>query len=195
MNKIIGVDVDGVLANFFTAYEDLVIKIDGQDRFPARYPDALPPVWNWPQHYGYSEAVIAEAWRHIKGSGRFWNALKPLPGAEEFLNALDNLDLEVYFITDRPGLYAQFQTSIWLERMGFPNASVVISRKGKGAACDALSVTHYIDDKGENIENVNENSPGTEAFLLAYPYNKDFQDVPAWRTVSKLEEFLEAISE
>lgn len=188
--KRVGIDVDGILACFFKAYEDLTVAVSGVDLFPARYPEQLPPTWNWPEHYGYSDQVMKEVWRRIKTDGNFWYSLGPLPGAEAFLEALDTPGIEAYFITDRPGVGAQLQTAQWLNDAGYPLPSVIISRKGKGIVCNALSLDYYIDDKTENIQDVVAKSPGTSAYLLDYPYNRACED---GIRVKSLAEFLEVI--
>jgi hypothetical protein len=170
--SIIGVDVDGVLANFFKAYESLIIRSSGVNLFGDKlYPNALPQTWNWPETFGYEMRTIADVWDKIKASNSFWWHLEPLPGAEEFLRKLYESKHEAYFITDRPGVTAQVQTAQWLEKYGYKYPSVIISRKGKGAACDALSVDYYIDDKYENVVDVLDISPYTKVSLLTYPYN------------------------
>jgi uncharacterized HAD superfamily protein len=189
----IGIDVDGILADFFSAYEELMVEIDGVDRFPARYPAVLPPVWNWPQHYGYSEQVVGEAWRRIKDDPTFWIRLGLLPGAKEFLAQLDQTDHELYFITDRPGTEPQLQTFAWLEMNGLHAPSVIISRKGKGVVCDALSIDYYIDDKRENILDVVDKSPTTQVYLLSYPYNNGPYPGSV-RDIRSLGQFTEAIN-
>lgn len=193
MSKIIGVDVDGVLANFFKAYEDLIIDVSGVDKFgDSRYPHVFPRVWNWPESYGYNKETMNQVWDEIKFSESFWLNMEPLPGAEGFLNKLSQTDHEVYFITDRPGIETQLQTTAWLEEHGYPLPSVIISRKGKGAVCDALSINYYIDDKVENIEDVNWKSAHTKAFLLYYPYNNHFE-YPF--RINSLVSFMEALGQ
>lgn len=189
---IVGIDVDGIVANFFAAYENLIVEVSGKDLFPARYPVLLPPVWNWPQAWGYSEEVIGEAWRYIKSSPTFWTELTPLPYAREFLEHLDKSDHEVYFITDRPGLAPQMQTQLWLSDHGFFGPNVIISRKGKGAVAAALSLDVYIDDKGENILDVVQKSPSTRVYMLKYPYNEEFV-AQAPRTLLSLQDFESAL--
>lgn len=168
----VGVDVDGILANFFTAYENLVIQVAGEDKFGANKYPTLPCTWNWPQFHGYDESTIAEVWTRIKGDTTFWASLEALPGADNFLERLDNSNHEVYFITDRPGIGPQVQTQYWLAQHGYWGPNVIISRKGKGVVCDALSLEVYIDDKPENVSDCFTRAPDTRLFLLDYPYNQ-----------------------
>lgn len=167
----IGFDVDGVLACFFKGYEELCIKIDGVDRFPTRYPDALPPCWNWPEHYGYSNETVGKVWAFIKNNPMFWGGLDPLPGLDLLVD-LDYVSNDLYFITDRPGAGAQAVTANWLaSELGYI-PSTIISRKGKGVAVDALDLDFYIDDKVENILDVQTKAPKVRGYLAPqYPYN------------------------
>lgn len=189
----IGIDVDGVLACFFKAYEDLTVEVAGVDLFPARYPEVLPPTWNWPEHYGYSDEVMKEVWNRIKTSPSYWMNLTALPGARGLLKALNGSAHQIYFITDRPSVSsfsAQKQTADWLARHGFDYPAVIISGKHatKGDVCKGLMIEAYLDDKGENLVDVEEKSPNTRAYILDYPYNEEF-DVS--RRVYSLREFLE----
>jgi len=160
----IGIDVDGVLACFYAGYEDLIVGIDGRDLFGAhRWPRETPPVWDWPQHYGYSGDVIAEAWKRIKASDTFWLTLPPMPEIGTFQRWMGaNTEHQVYFVTDRPGATAKRQTELWLMRYGVACPTVIISRKGKGIVCEALDLELYVDDKGENIVDVDARSPQTD---------------------------------
>jgi uncharacterized HAD superfamily protein len=166
--KRLGVDVDGILANFFTGYENLIVSISGEDRFPA---DTLPPVWNWPQHYGYSEEVVAEAWRQIKASEDFWLCLPAFAQTDRFLEKLVSSDHEVYFITDRPGKDPQWQTAKWIENGGLFLPSVIVTGGApKSAIANALRLDVMIDDKPENIQDLVTNFGGY-TFAIKYPYN------------------------
>jgi hypothetical protein len=170
----IGFDVDGVLANFFAGYEALTVAVaGGENKFP---PDTFPPVWDWPQHYGYSDEIMDKVWSIIRNNPLFWAKLDTLPGLE-FLVEFDNYSNDLYFITDRPGNGAKFITQIWLaENLGYI-PSTIISKKGKGIVAQALALDFYIDDKVENILDCQEKSPETRAYLAPqYPYNLDHKD-------------------
>src|SRR5688572_14955668 len=99
----IGVDVDGCLANFVKAYEDLFVKVAGVDLFPARWPEVDPPCWDWPQHYGYSNDHAAAVWKLIKADPTFWYNLQPYDWTAAVLKQVQFCGHEVYFVTDRPG--------------------------------------------------------------------------------------------
>lgn len=179
----IGFDVDGVLANFFTPYESLMIEVSGVNLFPKRYPYALPPTWNWPEFYGYLPADVAKAWAIIKSNTTFWRDMELLPDAAQTLKRVqDMVGLnDVYYITDRPGLTAQAQTAQWFKtKTPIQLPSVIISNPSvgatKGAICAALGLEAYIDDKPANIDDVLLKSPTTQVFMVKYPYNASRQE-------------------
>lgn len=184
----VGIDVDGILSNFTQRFAELLITVTERKLIdPAT---VVPVVWNWPQHYGYTEEEVARVWTVVKADTVFWASLDALPGADDFLKRLDESQHEVYFITDRPGIGPQVQTQYWLAQHGYWGPNVIISRKGKGVVCDALSLEVYIDDKSENLSDCWQKSPSTLLFTLDYPYNKDGQD---YAQVTTLEGFAEEI--
>lgn len=169
---IIGIDVDGVLADFAHGYEQKIIEVTGRNLFQPGDSDH-PPCWDWDKLRGYTGEEIGAVWKSIRASRDFWYSLGALPGVEDFIYDWSNTDHEIYFITDRPGVNAQIQTQQWLIDYDFSCPSVIISRKGKGAVCAALSIEYYIDDKLENIEDVAATSKGTHLFMPRTLYNQD----------------------
>jgi hypothetical protein len=172
----IGFDVDGVLANFFQAYEKLTVEVTGKDLFgDKKWPKQLPQTWNWPETFGYTNAEMQEVWKHIKNSSSFWEKLWCMVEEEDCQRIHDlGLKHELYFITDRPGIQPQKQTREWLEWFNMPG-SVIISgpHARKGRICHGLNLDYYVDDKYENIIDVLTVSPTTQTFMIKYPYNSE----------------------
>lgn len=174
MSKI-GIDVDGVLADFNRAYGNLTIEIADENKFPTgwREDKNFPTTWSWPEASGYSKEVMHEVWRTIKTSYTFWISLDPLPDFDkDLLNALIAAH-ETYFITARPGWLPKKQTEVWFAMNSVQDATVLISDK-KGYAAAALDLDIYIDDKLENIIDVERTmGTGCHAYLINRPYNQD----------------------
>lgn len=159
MERVIGVDLDGVLVDFNRGYRRALTMAADIDRFNG---ETEPPIWNYASAYGYSDADDKEAWRTITTSKSFWADLRPLPGSFDFLFALDAATqfdtppARVYFITSRPGFDTKGQSERWLRRMGYahPTVCIVGVKAGdldKALLANALGVTHFIDDKPENV--------------------------------------------
>lgn len=187
MSLILGVDIDGVLADFNQAYIDLVIKVSGRDLFPPRPFDI--PTWFYPEYYGYTDEEVKLAWKEIKNSHDFWWNLSPYAHTQSFIDDLWSLDLPTYFITQRMGPRVKEQTEEWLVAQGAIFPTVLVSG-GKGACCKVLDITHYIDDKTENCEDVRDYSPKTQAYMLKQPWNKEIHSVPR---LDHVNEWIEAI--
>ena len=179
--KRLGVDCDGVLSNFFKAYEELFIKIAGKDLFPAKWPDVYPVCWEWPQHYRYTNEHASAVWQHIKTSKTFWKDLDPLPGAVEAMKQLQRLAVaghHVFFISDRTGVNPKRQTEKFLYGKGFVEYPTVILASNKAAVVHALDLDFMIDDKPETITSLCELArnalPKLKGHFYApdYPYNR-----------------------
>lgn len=189
----VGFDVDGVLARFNHAYANVLISTSGVNKFgePAEtiFTDTEPNEWCYDKAAGYTKEERNAAWDNLCADPLFWLML-PMTRDEASLrhraHCLTKLN-DVYFITNRSGVNAKWQTEIWLERnFGIRFPTVLLSAT-KGAVCRALSLDCYIDDKAENIHSV-VGLASTRAYLLDKPYNRTFIGNTHTR-VSSLEEF------
>lgn len=186
---VIALDVDGVLADFNSTFIDLVVTTTGKDLFPKR-PFSIP-TWDYPDLYGYSKEEMRGVWGRIAKSEDFWMNLRPYDDTQEFLTAIYALRADVYFPTSRPGKRAKWQTENWLDWLGFPRPTVMISGD-KGAICNALHVDYYIDDRNENCADVVVCSPHTTCVQLVRSWNSPVRGV---QSVSTLKDFLTIIKE
>lgn len=198
----LGLDLDGVLADFNRGFIKEVVAITGRDLFP-RWPFDIP-CWDYPTHYGYTAEETSKVWDVIKENPSFWQALPPYEDTLQVFRALLTIPGDKYFITSRLGVNCKGQTENWLIQ-GFQAAlgnkqvvvipTVLITSK-KGLACQTLGLTHYIDDKWENC--VEAAVLGTtQVFLQDRPWNREHQgvelDVYKIIRVSSPLEMLEAI--
>lgn len=188
----LGIDIDGVLADFSSSFIQRMIDVTGVDKFPSRPFDV--PVWNWWFHYGYTEDEVKSTWDSVKSDGTFWANLNPYPDApqavEELTKLWENLD-EIYFITNRVGIKSKLQTEAWLINFGTGLLPTVIVSPEKGLCCRALKLDFYIDDNVENCEDVRDHS-FTNCLMLAKTYNHDIPKVPRLPSIL---EFFNAIKQ
>jgi hypothetical protein len=162
----IGFDIDGVLANFNPAYIRLLNEIEGKNA-PLDY---APQQWNYEADLGFSPETSREAWKRIGQSKHFWRGLAPMGQFSE-LNEINDENHDIYFITARPGKDVKFQTEQWLEEeLNYYRPTVLISAL-KGVCCYGLDLEVYIDDRLENILDVQGTSPSTRAYLITRSYN------------------------
>jgi len=191
----IGFDVDGVLANFFVPYQNLTLAVDGRNLFQPG-DDTNPPTWNWPELRGYSKDVMSEVWRLITASKSFWYNQPPLPGADTLALLIADLEHnhDVYYVTARPGATAKRQTEAWLARhIGYNDIRpTVLISSNKGYIAKALKLDVYVDDRLDNIVDVERVSPETRAYLLDYNYNRVPEHQEILRRVKTLGEVFDA---
>jgi hypothetical protein len=184
----IGIDMDGCLADFNTAFINLIIKETGEDLFPPRPFDITE--WHYPQSFGYTNGKhLNKVWKAIEESDTFWETLKPLKGAQETIIQLYGRVLkgdDVYFITTRPStgkVSAKHQTEKWLmnQTVGYLDIwadfyPTVLVTSQKGAVAQALNLTHLIDDKWENCVDVEVSTDETQVYLLDRSWNQGMED-------------------
>lgn len=174
----LGIDVDGILADFNTAFIPRVITVTGRDLFPPRPFDI--PVWDYPAHYGYSKEENTAVWKSITADRYFWYDLEPYDDIAASIVYLGNKAAQghdLYFITSRPGLAAKAQTEAWLYNQfrqcdlyrNLPAITVLIS-SAKGLCARALQLDAYIDDRWENCLEV---AVPTKTCLLHRSWNAE----------------------
>lgn len=191
MNKdarVVGLDVDGVLAQFNEAFKLVQIETSGRDLFPPNWSDEQISCWNWPtDQYGYSKEEYKAAWEVVWASTNFWNKLWPYAGVADFLRQVRGLSDNIYYITQRRGVVVKAQTENWLRRYGAGDNPTVLISADKPTCCQAVRITHYLDDKDENFDDM---PPATSCYMMARGWNHERSDVPR---IKRLEEFLEGV--
>lgn len=191
----IGVDVDGILANFqapcIAAVEEILKEL-GLPPVNFEVPGGgttLWPDWHWPwivmRQAGMPEetlnAVMTRTWEAISQSVAFWATLPGYPTARSdihYLRTVIEHGWDVYFITQRMGVTAKFQTEAWLCNMGIkvpfvPTVLIVQdSERTKPALAAALGLDAFIEDKAENMAGMD-----CRRYLLSRPWNQAFDSI------------------
>lgn len=178
MTPIVGVDIDGVLADWNDAFRRTLVQATGRVLIPEGFD---PPLWNYAQFYGYTAEEERTAYRMIATDSFFWQNLKPLPGAEYLATRLMRLAwetrIDLYFVTARSGVQVKYQTERWLHNtFGFRHNTVLICPGDKVEVATALRMTHFLDDKFETALGMAHS--GVFSFLPRRAYNRDADTHP-----------------
>src|SRR5262245_44028444 len=142
MGLRLGIDIDGVLADFRTAFRntardclrrDVLLETGGEKA-------AVDPV------------DVERVWNHIARSPNWWMGVRAYEPAEiAQLYALTRSGKwEVCFLTKRPasaGDTVQFQTQWWLEQQGFYLPAVITVPGARGDLADAMPLDLAVDDQ------------------------------------------------
>jgi hypothetical protein len=142
MTLRVGFDLDGVLADFRSAFSDLAREVLHEDIDAGRSPDAQ----------SRSAGDIDRVWQAIGQSHNWWTRITPFePQQIPRLYTLSREgSWEVVFLTKRPasaGDTVQFQTQWWLERHGFLMPAVITVPGSRGELANALRLDLIVDDQ------------------------------------------------
>jgi hypothetical protein len=163
MSLRLGLDIDGVLADFRAAFRNTAEKLvrgEVEDVDPDQVEGASP----------LSANSVRRVWEHIARAPNWWmeiDAYEPEQIAR--LYGLTRAGRwETFFMTKRPpsaGDSVQFQTQWWIERFGFYLPSVLTVPGSRGDVANALRLDLIVDDQLINCVEVVSASP-TKAILM-----------------------------
>lgn len=165
----IGLDVDGVLADFISAF------LKEAETLLGRKITGTQTTWDFEDSLTISHSEVRRVWQRINDIPNwFFISVEAYPEVVNYLIWLTEHH-NVYFITSRRhenGFTSERQTQMFLDNLGvqFPN---VIANKEKGALAAALELDYFLDDYPENVESVERSSPKTRCYLLNRSYNAD----------------------
>lgn len=167
----IGIDIDGVLADFNSCYTGLmrdILKL----KVPMVSTD-YPDQWNYHRALGVTEdqeRILFNIMEHQ----REWVKLRHYADVPGFANwyATNLYNHDIYFITSRPdGASLKEQTESWLAKeLSFsPRPLTVLMASDKGRVAKALKLDYFIEDKPETLDSMPE---GVTCFLVDRPWNR-----------------------
>ena len=174
----IGFDLDGTVADMFSALHREAVKLFGEEVLrKAAYKTSKPQEIRGEQnnqkessepkgeddqttHLAMQELHLtsrqqSQLWDHVKKIENFWTTLPELePGIiSRIAKTAHDRRWEVIFLTTRPataGDLVQLQSQQWLSAHGFQYPSVFVVQRSRGRIADALHLDAFVDDRPEN---------------------------------------------
>jgi uncharacterized HAD superfamily protein len=188
----LGLDIDGVLADFITPFLRLLEIRTGSDPIdPASITDP-----NFVHHPFLTKEIIMECMEAASYDPKFWRVLEPLPSPKQW-RALDKLgrDHQVVFITHRwvrDTFDIHRVTCDWLTQHGVSDPVVHFTQDKKSLLVKKLNIEIFVDDRHENCQDV---AMATDAavFMPHRPYNQAFNH-PKVRRIRELDELFDHLS-
>lgn len=168
-------DVDGVLADFRTAFRALARPPGPGDDLDESSPAPDVPL---------APKQIRHLWDVIANTRNWWLQLAAYePEQIQRLYALTRQQRwEVFFLTKRPrsdGDTVLVQTQWWLERQGFYMPAVITVPGSRGELANALRLDLVVDDQMENCAEVISSSSAKALLML-----RDARDATALRVLA-----------
>lgn len=173
---VVGVDCDGVLADYFKGFRDYIADCLGLEPtdlpIPNSYDFSSDPAWA--QVMPTREKFLT--WHNDAVADGLFQHLPMIQGASVALWNLSNAGVYVRIITHRfhkHGTYAGVvsDTVQWLDENAIPYRGLAVERWKSDVGCDI-----YIDDSPGNV--VELRAAGHDCIVFDAPYN---QDVPGLR--------------
>ena len=183
MTVRIGFDMDGVLADFATAFRAVETRLfGGTPTVAAEAPEIEAQQEEAQEARGASAGPSPRemrrrrdaVWDAIHRTPDFWTTLRPLdPGAVRRIHELMiRHRWEIFFITQRPateGQTVQRQTQRWLVEQGFDLPSVLVISGSRGAAAAAIRLNFHVDDSPQNCLDVVAESRARPLLIVPEP--------------------------
>jgi hypothetical protein len=158
----IGIDVDGVLADFRTAFQAAAMRCLRRE-MDTNEPDQTAGA--------LTARDIRRVWEYIEKTQNWWMEV-PAYEPEQIarLYAITRASgWEVFFLTKRPssaGDSVQFQTQWWIERFGFYLPAVLTVPGSRGDIANGLRLDLLVDDQLINCVEVVSSSTAKAVLML-----------------------------
>jgi len=193
MSLRVAFDIDGVLADFRTAFQHAADEAGI---------GAKPPIVEGAPADPLSSREIKDIWTHVKRSSNWWTRLAAYEPQQlaRLYELARQCKWEVVFMTRRPstdGDPVQFQTQWWLEQHGFYYPAVVTVPGSRGELANALRLDVIVDDQLLNCVDVVGGSTAKALLLLRDGQDRGTEEHAISRgigVVKTLEEAIDVIS-
>ena len=193
MSLRVAFDIDGVLADFRTAFQEAADEAGISGRPQTADASTIDPL---------SSREIKAIWTHVKRSNNWWTRLRAYEPAQlaRLYELARRWKWEVVFMTRRPstdGDPVQFQTQWWIEQHGFYYPAVVTVPGSRGELANALRLDVIVDDQLLNCVDVVGGSTAKALLLLRDGHDRATEDHAISRgigVVKTLEEAIDVLS-
>ena len=186
---IVGLDIDGVLADFLSPF---LLRLEEKIGNGPIHADSITD-FNFSEHPILSEEVVWDCLEKVSYDPAFWQNMSSLITPSEW-RQLESLSFQgrLFFVTHR---YVRETydicriTSDWLKQHGISQPIVHFTNESKAELVKDLGIEFFMDDRYENCLEVAER---TQAMVLMphRPYNRSFNH-PA---VKRIQNFSELFS-
>jgi len=180
---ILGVDLDGVVANHTARFREIMAELRGVDE------DTMPMERSWDFHeWGFGPDDYALYHRTAVMEHDMFRTMPVIEGAADALWRLSDAGIWIRIITHR--LYVHWghekavaDTAAWLDIHSIPYRDLCFL-----GAKPQVEANAYIDDAPHNIEQLR--AAGNTVIAFEQPYNRDIDEGPTASSWAQVEEIV-----
>ncbi|MCA1649691.1 MAG: hypothetical protein LC753_05210 [Acidobacteria bacterium] len=185
----IGIDIDGVLADFRAAFRAAARQCLGRAFEAAEDPKTSKAM---------AQADVRKVWDWVEKKPNWWMGLRPYEPDQiaKLYSLTRSAGWEVFFLTNRPasgGDTAQFQSQSWIEQHGFYMPSVLTVPGSRGDIANGLRLDLVIDDQMLNCVEVVSASTA-KAILMLRSHDQALSNHAINRGIGVVSNLVEAIT-
>jgi uncharacterized protein len=183
---IVGLDIDGVVADFIPAFVGFLEERVGQGAIGL---DSITDL-TFSNHPLLSEQMVVECIQSVSADPKFWQGLAPLPTRSQW-KLLDDLSRQkrLVFVThryERESYSIHQVTCDWLKQHGVGQPVVHFTQTYKSELIGKLNIELFVDDRHENCCDVAEKTQA-RVFMPHRTYNQSFEH-PRVQRIQDLDE-------
>jgi hypothetical protein len=188
MSLRLGVDIDGVLADFRTAFHAAATRCLGRDVADVGDPRSAQAL---------EQKDVKRVWQYVAKTPNWWMGLQAYEPDQvvRLYSLARTAGWEVFFLTNRPpsaGDTVQFQTQWWLEQHGFYLPAVLTVPGSRGEVANGLRLDLIIDDLVINcVEAISAST--SKALLLLRGGDQATQEYATDRGIGVVQTFADAL--
>jgi len=188
MSLRLGIDIDGVVADFRTSFHAAAKQCLGRE---------IPELEDARSAQALEQKDVKRVWQHVAKTPNWWMGLQAYE--PEQLARLYGLSRtrgwEVFFLTNRPasaGDTVQFQSQWWLEQHGFYLPAVLTVPGSRGEVANGLRLDLIVDDLVLNcVEAVSAST--SKALLMLRSADQATQEYATDRGIGVVSTFADAL--
>jgi len=197
----IGIDLDGVVYNFTSAWEQYVTREVERARnkgaicpmwayeLAARFPEALPAIgkdWNFYETYGIDWDCFVEICDDGVNEDFIFRLGEPIEDSVEGIKELKRLGHSIHIITHRFfGEFSHYSTEQWLKMHDIPYDTLTFAKDKSIVGVDLL-----LDDLPQNLDSMGDE---TVKVLYRQTWNDGGMKPTSYQAVSSWAQFVSLI--
>jgi hypothetical protein len=190
---MVGLDIDGVLADFVTPFFSYVERTLGNGPID---PQSITDL-SFKQHPHLSEEALWKCLEEVSCDAAFWGGLRPLISPQDW-RELDRLSRQgrLVFVThrwERRTYSIHDVTCEWLTMHGVGNPVVHFTQEYKSGLVRQLGIELFMDDRHENCSDIAEKTTAT-VLMPSRAYNQSFSH-PRVKRVCSFGELFEHLTD